>query len=175
VRGARFDGWFGSDPLCELPAIQIPDPDNPPYTIDSPDPNPTITVSMAEAAALLGDLSCPANFSAKILIVDGSDDDTLRAQYTSVLNSLGDTDYDEWSVRSPSSTSNPGGREEPTAADLANNARVIWYTDSDFAGKDPQSGPIPAEPSPSAEAALGQYLDGGGCLLLSSAEYYGGV
>ena len=52
-------------------------------------------------------ISCSARFTSKILVVDGSDDDTLRREYESVLRNIENSDYDEWSVRSPSSTSNP--------------------------------------------------------------------
>ena len=174
VRGARFDGWFGSDPLCELPPIQVPDPDNFPFTMDSPDPNPVISVDMTEAAALGGDLSCRANFSANILLIDGSTDASTtgpRVDYGQVFNTLPDIDFDVWSVRSPGSG---GGvinqvRTEPTAEDLAPYSRVIWFT-ADASADNPL--PLAAGPSPTAEAALGQYLDGGGCLLLSSPEYF---
>ena len=115
---------------------------------------------------------CGARFTAKILLVDGSANGSStgpRTDYISVLNSLQDTDYDEWSVRSPGSTGNPGGRAEPTTADLAPYSRIIWFTSD--ASTDVQFSP-PAGPSPAAEASLGQYLDGGGCLLLSSPEYF---
>ena len=114
-------------------------------------------------------ISCSARFTSKILVVDGSDDDTLRTEYTSVLDSIVNTDYDEWSVKSPSSTSNPGGRTEPLAADLAPYGSVIWYTGdaSSLESFSPDAGP-----SSTAEADLAAYLDGGGCLLLSSPQYY---
>jgi hypothetical protein len=113
--------------------------------------------------------TCSARFTAKILVVDGSDDDTLRTQYTSVLRNIENTDHDEWSVRSPNSTSNPGGRTEPVAADLAPYGSVIWYTGdaSSLESFSPDAGP-----SPAAEAELAEYLDGGGCLLLSSPQYH---
>jgi len=173
VRGARFDGWFGSSPLCELPPIQVPDPDNLPFTMDSPDPNPVITVDMTEVAALGGDLSCRANFSANILLVDGSADGSStgpRVDYGQVFNTLPDINVDVWSVKSPGSsgTVNPV-RTEPTADDLARYSRVVWFT-ADASTANPF--PLAAGPSPEAETALAQYLDGGGCLLLSSPEYF---
>lgn len=156
VRGARFDGWGGSSPLCEGTGS-----------------DPVITVDMVDAAILLGDLSCRANFSAKILLIDGSANGSTtgpRVNYGQVFNTLPDVDYDEWSVRNPGA----GGvvnsvREEPTAADLAPYSRVIWFSAdaSTAVSFSPAAGP-----SPEAETALGEYLDGGGCLMLSSPEYF---
>ena len=146
-RGSVFEGWTGH-PDCE-------------------DGEVTMT----------NNVNCSARFTSKVLIVDGSDDDALRSQYTSVLRNvesvvfdeINSTDYDEWSVRSPSSTSNPGGRAEPVAADLAPYGSVIWYTGdaSSLESFSPEAGP-----SPAAEADLAMYLDNGGCLLLSSPQYF---
>jgi cytolysin (calcineurin-like family phosphatase) len=138
VRGSIFEGWDG-DADCVDGQVTMTD-----------------------------NIQCSARFTAKILIVDGSDNDNLRNQYVSVLNNLPDVDYDEWSVRSPNSTSNPDGRTEPIASDLAAYSRVIWYTGDAFADGDVS---LSAGPSLEAEASLAEYLDSGGCLLVSSPQY----
>jgi len=158
VRGARFDGWAGGSPVCE-----------------GLDANPLIEINMADVAQLAGDLNCRANFSARVLLVDGSANGSStgpRVDYGQVFATLPDVggDYDVWSVRAPGSsgTINPV-RTEPTVADLAPYSRVIWFTaDASTA----VSFSPPAGPSAEAETALGQYLEGGGCLLLSSQEYF---
>ncbi|MDJ0654881.1 MAG: metallophosphoesterase [Xanthomonadales bacterium] len=138
LRGSIFEGWDG-DPDCVDGMVTLTD-----------------------------NVQCSARFTAKVLLVDGSDNDTLRSQYVSVFNSLPDIDYDEWSVRSPSSTSNPDGRAEPNADDLAAYSRVIWYTADAFADGEVS---LSAGPSSDAEDALAGFLDGGGCLLISSPQY----
>ena len=140
VRGSVFAGWDGD--------------------ADCVDGEVTMTAN----------IRCSARFTAKILLVDGSADGSSsgpRTEYISVLNTLNDTDYDEWSVKSPSSTSRP--YPEPTALDLAPYSRVIWFTGTaETAG----GGSPAAGPSPAAEASLAEYLDGGGCLFLSSPQYF---
>ena len=115
------------------------------------------------------DISCLAFFTSSVLVVDGSDDLVPKEsnEIMSSINYHGSVDADIWSVRSPSQTSNPGGRSEPTAEDLANYGRVIWYTNT----TNDDDGWIPAGPSPAAEAHLAEYLDNGGCLIMSSPEY----
>ena len=147
ARGTVFDGWSGH-PDCEDGEV-----------------------------SMVQNIGCTANFTAKVLLVDGSNHDNLRSQYTSIFNSVQTTvfnevqsvDYDEWSVFLPNSTSNPGGRKEPLATDLSPYSSVIWYSGdaSSLESVSPLAGP-----SEEAEAQLAEYLDGGGCLLLSSPQYH---
>ena len=152
VRGARFDRWTGSS-QCELP--QIPDPSGGEGQL-MPDPNPVIDVTMTSS------LSCTAQFSARILLIDGSGRGTngLVKEYESALRVAGHGDYDIWSII-------PDVRDEPTAADLASYSRVVWFTgDASVKAFSPLAGP-----SPDAEADLATFLDAGACFMLSSSQY----
>ncbi len=130
ARGAVFEGWDG-DSDC----------------VDG-------IVTMTQ------NIRCQARFTANILLVDGSDDDQLKRDYFSVLNSLNEGEPDLWTVRT---------RGEPAVDDLKGYGRVIWYTGA--AQRDRSFSPA-GGPSPAAEASLSQYLDTGGCLLLSSPQYF---
>jgi uncharacterized membrane protein YgcG len=114
-------------------------------------------------------LICSARFTDRILLVDGSDDANKRSEYLSVFSNIDGSDVDEWSVQSPNSTSNPDGRAEPLATDLAPYSRVVWYSGNASADRDPSPA---AGPSDAAETELGDWLDAGGCLLLSSPQYF---
>jgi hypothetical protein len=122
-------------------------------------------------------VTCIARFNSSALVIDGSNSDEPKENnsYISVLRQMEFLDYRIWSVKSPDSTSNNFDpvtlqrRAEPIASDLAPYGRVIWYTGD--ATETEQFSPV-AGPSPAAEAALGEYLDGGGCLLLSSSQYF---
>jgi hypothetical protein len=145
VRGARFDGWDG--------AAQCASGAN----------------GLVTEVVMTSSMTCQARFNAKILLVDGSNRTGLVGHYVSALNAVDqdDLDYDEWSVSNPGSTGNPGGRTEPTTADLASYSRVIWFTgDASVEDFSPTAGP-----SPAAEASLATFLVGGGCLMLSSSQY----
>lgn len=90
----------------------------------------------------------------KVLLVDddhnGPDSQTY---YTDALQGLG-IGYDVWDTNDFT---------EPTIASISSYDAVLWYTGNmtyDSAG-----------PNPGTEAALGTYLDGGGCFLVSSQEY----
>ncbi|MBN8733926.1 MAG: hypothetical protein J0L64_25545 [Acidobacteria bacterium] len=108
---------------------------------------------------MTSNIRCQAKFSTDILLVDGSDDGQLSREYGSVLNALNAGAADLWKVQS---------NGEPDAEVLKNYGRVIWYTGA-AKGTGPDAPAI--GPSPAAETSLSAYLDGGGCLLLSSAQY----
>jgi hypothetical protein len=56
---------------------------------------------------------------------------------------------------------------EPTLGDMTAFEAIVWFTGDRFCGNgSPCTGPQNA-----AETALGQYLDAGGCLLISSQDY----
>ena len=91
----------------------------------------------------------------KILLVD--DDDNLpdvRSYYIDPLTILGKS-YDVWDTNNSDN--------EPDAAALANYDVVIWFTGAESGG---YAGPGPAE-----ESALGVWLNGGKCFLISSQDY----
>ncbi|MFZ1401186.1 MAG: S8 family serine peptidase [Candidatus Promineifilaceae bacterium] len=91
-----------------------------------------------------------------LLLVDDDNSDgflfgDVRPAFTAALNSL-NIPYDVWQVETGS---------EPTANDLSLYDAVIWF-----------SGDTPAGPSAAGEVALSGFLDGGGCLLISSEGYH---
>ncbi len=107
-----------------------------------------------------GARSCTATFagsgSAQVLLVD-DDDNTpdVRGTYTSALDALG-IGYDVWDTGNSDN--------EPSAGDLAGYSWVVWFTGDSFTEF--------AGPGSSGETDLGQWLDGGGCLFLSSQDYH---
>ena len=113
----------------------------------------------AENACGPGAYSATFSFTTRpvppILLVDDDDNaPDVRAYYTDALNSLGFS-YDIWDTANSDA--------EPDAATLSAYSAVIWFTGDEFGGF--------AGPGASGEAALGSYLDGGGCLLISSQDY----
>jgi hypothetical protein len=52
---------------------------------------------------------------------------------------------------------------EPNASQLALNESVIWFTGDNYAAE--------TGPSPTMEGVLAQWLDAGGCLFITSADY----
>jgi subtilisin family serine protease len=106
-----------------------------------------------------GAWSSPRSFTTAVtpdvLLVDDDDNSPdVRSAYTNALDALGVT-YDVWDT--------DNSDDEPSAAVLSSYRLVIWFTGDEFGGF--------AGPSPQSEAALGLYLDGGGCLLISSQDY----
>ncbi len=93
-----------------------------------------------------------------LLVEDEGSGSSQLMKYTDALDSLGLT-YDVWDTT--------GADIEPGAADLAPYQAVIWFTGALFGS----AGSGPAGPSGSTEAALGSWLDGGGCLFISSQDY----
>ncbi|MFT6331379.1 MAG: hypothetical protein ACJAYN_003333, partial [Bermanella sp.] len=128
--------------------------------------------------SMIESISCVATFKTNILVVNGADDDNSKEQneYIAVLNNMDSVDYDIWHIKNPSSgdntfdTTTNQRRVEPSAEDLANYGRVIWYTGN--AGTEQATASLKAGPSEAAEASLASYLDSGGCLLMSGPEYF---
>jgi hypothetical protein len=78
----------------------------------------------------------------------------VRAAYTSALDALG-LAYNVWDTGNSD--------DEPDAATLGSYEMVIWFTGHEFGGF--------AGPGTAGETALGSWLAGGGCLLMSSQDY----
>lgn len=94
-----------------------------------------------------------------VLVVDDSDDIPNEAPaYTGPLEML-QVPYSYLYIRS-----RPQDDLEPLTQTLQAYQAVIWFT-GDYYG-------LYAGPSPSSEKMLSNWLDGGGCLLLSSQEYF---
>jgi len=110
---------------------------------------------------------------ANILLIDDDDDSPdVIDSYQDAINFAGQT-FDVWNT----TTQGLNGTEhvdEPDPATLSNYKMVIWFSgDAKGGPNQPKAGP-----NSSSEAALTQYLRTGGCLLLSSEEYFadqGGV
>ncbi len=92
----------------------------------------------------------------RLLLVDDDDNaPDVSDVYTDALNTLG-FQADLWNTG--------GGDAEPSAVELSAYSAVIWFT-----GNSASSATGPSEQS---ETALASYLDGGGCLAISSQNYY---
>lgn len=91
-----------------------------------------------------------------ILLVDDDDNDPdVRAFYAATLTAL-EFDFEVFDT---------GNSDiEPDALELSAYGAVVWFTGGEFGGF--------AGPGGGAEAALGEYLDNGGCLLISSQDYF---
>jgi inhibitor of cysteine peptidase len=92
----------------------------------------------------------------ELLLVD--DDDNLpdvEAYYEAALDDLG-VDYATWDTENSDL--------EPPAVVLESYKAVIWFSGDEFNTH--------AGPGASAESSLGTYLDGGGCFLISSQDYF---
>jgi hypothetical protein len=95
------------------------------------------------------------NATPRILLVDDDDNSpNVRPSYEPVFGEIGEL-FDVWSTNNSDN--------EPSAAELAPYDIVVWFTGDEFGGF--------AGPGPAGEAALAQFLDAGGCLLLSSQDY----
>jgi hypothetical protein len=106
-----------------------------------------------------GSFSYPFSFTTRdvppTLLVD--DDDgapDVSSYYTGTLDDMGVT-YDIWDTGNSDN--------EPDAATLSMYDNVIWFTGAEFGGY--------AGPGSAGEAALSSWLDGGGCLFISSQDY----
>jgi hypothetical protein len=116
-----------------------------------------VTVDDGEGLSDVGSYTQTVNTYVPILVVDDDDNaPNARAYYTDALDTLGFA-YDVWDTNHSDN--------EPTAGALASYAAVIWFTGNAYlAGK--------AGPGDAGEGALGSYLDGKGCLFISSMDYY---
>jgi len=91
-----------------------------------------------------------------ILLVDDDDNaPDVRSYYTDALDALGEA-YDVWDTNNSDN--------EPNDAELASYQTVIWFTGDEWGGA--------AGPGSAGEAALAAWLDRGGCLFISSQDYY---
>lgn len=92
-----------------------------------------------------------------ILLVDDDDNSPdVRSYYTTALDSLGAI-YDVWNTAYSDN--------EPDAATLSGYTAVIWFSGDSWINET-------AGPGPAGESALATWLNGGGCLLISSQDYY---
>ncbi len=99
--------------------------------------------------------SFTVNATPRILLVDDDDNSpNVRPFYEPVFDEIGEL-FDVWSTNNSDN--------EPSFAQLAQYDAVVWFTGDEFGGF--------AGPGPAGEAALAQFLDAGGCLLLSSQDY----
>jgi hypothetical protein len=91
-----------------------------------------------------------------VLLVDDDDNSPdVRPYYSDALNALG-VWHDVWDTNNSD--------DEPTAIELAPYEVVVWFTGDEFGGS--------CGPGSAGEAALAEWLTGGGCLLISSQDYY---
>ncbi len=91
-----------------------------------------------------------------LLLVDDDDNvPDVRSDYTDALDTLGRV-YDVWDTGNSDN--------EPGTATLAQYETVVWFTGAEIGGA---SGPGPA-----GETALASFLDGGGCVFISSQSYH---
>lgn len=93
-----------------------------------------------------------------ILLVDDDDNSPdVQPTYTGDLDALvGAGGYDIWDTGNSDN--------EPDATTLSAYQAVIWFTGEEFGGF--------AGPGSAGEASLSTWLNGGGCLLISSQDYY---
>ena len=92
-----------------------------------------------------------------VLLVDDDDNNpNVRSFYTTPLGQLGAT-YDVWD-------SSAG---DPDSATLSGYKGVIWFSGDRFGNL---TGP--AGPGTAGESALGDYLEAGACLFISSQDYH---
>jgi hypothetical protein len=90
-----------------------------------------------------------------LLVDDDNNAPDVQPIYTAALDSLVSGSYDVWDTEVSDN--------EPSASFLSHYDVVIWFTGAGIYA--------PTGPSPASEAALGTWLDGGGCFLMSSQDY----
>jgi subtilisin family serine protease len=106
-----------------------------------------------------GSVSMVSSFETRdvpsLLLVDDDDNSpNMQDAYVQMLNLMG-IDFDVWDTNNSDT--------EPDFGTLAGYQVVLWFTGDEFGGS--------AGPGPAGEAALAQFIDAGGCLLLSSQDY----
>ena len=95
------------------------------------------------------------NFDHRVLLVDDDDNSPdVRDAFAAALtaNAL---DFDVWDTGNTD--------DEPLADDLTGYRAVVWFTGDEL--------DVPVGPSADSELVLSEFLDSGGCLLLSSQDY----
>ncbi|MCZ7599533.1 MAG: FG-GAP-like repeat-containing protein [Gammaproteobacteria bacterium] len=97
------------------------------------------------------------NFPQVLPVDDDDNDPDVRAMWSEALDALG-LPYDVWNTGNTDS--------EPDAATLAGYTAVLW-TSGMAQGDD-----FAAGPGTDGEGALETYLAGGGCLVVSSQDYF---
>ncbi|MHC4429191.1 MAG: S8 family serine peptidase, partial [Planctomycetota bacterium] len=91
-----------------------------------------------------------------VLLVDDDDNSPdVRSYYTDALAALG-VWHDVWDTNNSDN--------EPSAQELAPYQAVIWFTGDEFGGS--------CGPGSAGESALATWLGNGGCLFMSSQDYY---
>jgi choice-of-anchor B domain-containing protein len=91
-----------------------------------------------------------------ILLVDDDDNSPdVQATYVAALNQFTES-FDIWDTENSDN--------EPALTDLQGYDVVVWFTGDEFGGF--------AGPGGSGEAALGDWLDEGNCLFISSQDYH---
>jgi len=98
---------------------------------------------------------CTSGFKSILLVDDDDNAPDYLSSYTSALDNLGYA-YDVFDTHNSDS--------EPSLAELSNYRIVIWFSGMEEGGY--------AGPGALGELALGDWLDSGKCLLLSSQDYY---
>lgn len=92
-----------------------------------------------------------------VLLVDDDDNDpNVRPIYEALLNDLGLAGFQVWDTGN--------GDNEPALSDLSAYDLVIWFSGHEFGGA--------AGPGSVGESALASYLAQGGCLFMSSQDYF---
>ncbi len=92
-----------------------------------------------------------------VLLVDDDDNNpNMRSIYETLLNDAGLAGFQVWDTNNSDN--------EPQIADLSGYDLVVWFSGDSFGGF--------AGPGSSGETALAAYLDQGGCLFMSSQDYF---
>lgn len=91
-----------------------------------------------------------------LLVDDDHNNPDQQFFYTQALDGMG-VDYDIWEVS--------GAFREPNYLEIKHYAMIIWFSGDAFNNR---AGPNPHD----GEPALRTWLDAGGCLFLSSQDYY---
>ncbi len=107
-----------------------------------------------------GAFAPPSSFTTQgtvtlLLVDDDNNFPDVRPYYTAALDALG-VSYAIWDTANSD--------DEPDLATLVQYEMVVWFTGTSFGGF--------AGPGNPGEAALGAYLDEGGCLFINSQDYY---
>lgn len=91
-----------------------------------------------------------------LLVDDDNNQPNVQAGYVNTLTGL-NRDFDVWDVTAK-------GRE-PNHLEIVHYAMIVWFSGSAFGNR---AGPNPTD----GEPALRSWLDAGGCLFLTSQDYY---